>query len=236
MTFQIKSKPTGLAAKLAAHKSASTVAEGAELAATPKPPSAPITYLAVTDPAIKDKIGIVFDDSGSMSGSAIQEAKDGVIEFLRSCIPNTTAIAIYPMNAPAIRLDTDLPKLAAQVLTIKATDYTPLVETTIRLIEQTNGITRGVVFSDGSPDSKDTGHLVGLCKLRNVPLDTCYIGSENNQYAIDFMRKLAEDTGGTFIHLKPGVSIRNTFKYLAPAYRAMLADKSFVNKLERGQV
>ena len=230
MAFQIKS-PVGLAARLKAN-SASTVAEGSELSA---PASKPITYLAVTDPAIKDRLGIVFDDSGSMYGSLIQEAKDGVIEFLKSCIPNQTAVALYPMNHTKYQLETNLPYIAGKTLELEATDCTPLVSTTINLVENNKTLTRGIVFSDGRPDRSDTTILVSMCKERKVPIDTVYIGRDDDS-AIGFMRRLAEDTGGTFIHLKPGVSMRSTFKYLAPAYRALLADKSFVENLQNGRV
>lgn len=235
MAFQIKSQ-VGLAAKLAAHKSASTVAEGQELQA-PAPKAQPITYLAVNDPAIKDRIGIVFDDSVSMSGSKLREAKDGVIEFLKSCIPNQTAVALYPMGGSKFKLETNLIYLAGKVLEIELSGSTPLVVTANRLLSENTTLTRGVVFSDGQPNNPYTESLVATCKERKVPLDTVYIsGSYVNEVAVAFMRKLAEDTGGTFIHLKPGVSMRNTFKYLAPCYRALLTDKSFVENLQNGKV
>lgn len=237
MPIDIRPKQTGLAAKLAQAKansaSMSTVVEGAELKA---PEAKPITYLAVTDPTIKDKLGIVFDDSGSMGVIPIKEAKDGVIDFLRNCIPNQTAVALYPMNSRAYKLSTDLPSIANAVLDIKATDCTPLVATAQKMLNMNPALTRGIVFSDGSPDVSDTTALVSNCTERKLSLDTVFIGSEANERAIAFMRKLAEDTGGTFIHLKPGVSMRNTFKYLAPAYRGLLADKSFLNKVEKGEV
>ena len=230
MAFQIKS-PVGLAARLKAN-SASTVAEGSELSA---PASKPITYLAVTDSAIKDRLGIIFDDSGSMHGSKIREAKDGVIEFLKSCVPNQTAVALYPMNNTCYTLETNLPYLAGKTLEIEAAGSTPLVETAIKMLNVNPTLTRGIVFSDGQPDRSDTTILVSMCKERKLSIDTVYIGADYDS-AIGFMRRLAEDTGGTFIHLKPGVSMRSTFKYLAPVYRGMLADKSFVENLQNGRV
>jgi len=228
MTFQIK-QPVGLAARLRAANPTST---GAELKA---PEVKPITYLSVADPAIKDRLGIVFDDSSSMYGSKIKEARDGVIEFLRNCVPNQTAVAIYPMNDTAYPLDTNLPYLAGKVLDIQAVGSTPLVRTAIQMLGVNTTLTRGIIFSDGSPDSLFTDALVATCRERKVPLDTVYIG-EDYEGPIAFMRKLAEDTGGTFIHLKAGVSIRDTFKYLAPVYHALLTDKSFVENLQNGKV
>ena len=230
MAFQIKST-VGLAARLKAN-SASTVAEGAELKA---PEAKPLTYLSVADPAIKDRLGIVFDDSGSMSGSKLKDAQDGVIDFLRNCIPNQTAVALYPMNVMCYALETNLPYLAGKTLEIEATGSTPLVATAIKMLTVNTNLTRAIIFSDGQPDRPDTAALVSMCKERKLSIDTVYIGPDFES-AIAFMRKLAEDTGGTFIHLKPGVSMRSTFKYLAPAYRGMLADKSFVENLQNGRV
>ena len=46
----------------------------------------------------KEKIRILFDDSGSMSGQKIKDAIDGCIEFMRNCVLNETACAIHPLN------------------------------------------------------------------------------------------------------------------------------------------
>ena len=230
MAFQIKS-PVGLAARLKAN-SASTIAEGSELSA---PAVKPITYLAVSDPAIKDRLGIVFDDSGSMCGSLIQEAKDGVVDFLRNLVPNQTASAVYGMNGIRFKLETNIPYIAGKIYEFEAEGSTPLVSTTIQMLRDNSLLSRLIVFSDGQPDRHETAELVAMCKERKVPIDTVYIGADYDS-AIGFMRRLAEDTGGTFIHLKPGVSMRSTFKYLAPAYRALLADKSFIENLQNGRV
>ena len=226
-TFQIK-QPIGLAARLAASQKT-----GVELETTPK--SKPqIAFLPTSAPEIKDKLGIIFDDSGSMSGTPLREAKEGVVEFLRSCIPNQTAVGIYPLNGGAIKLDTNLPYLATCVEGITVSGCTPFVSRCSRVLEGNSSLTRLIAFSDGSPDSFDTTLLVETCKSRKLSIDTFYIGGDYNEYAISFMRKLAEDTGGIFVHLKPGVSMRSALKYLAPAFRAMLTDGAFKAKVEAG--
>ena len=72
-----------------------------------------IQYISASD--APEKIRIIFDDSGSMSGKKIQDAILGCEEFMRNCIPNTTAVAVHPMNydqRDLSNLSTDLPALA----------------------------------------------------------------------------------------------------------------------------
>ena len=96
-----------------------------------------------------------------------------------------------------------------------------------------NKLTRAIVFSDGSPDSSYTDNVVATCRENKIPVDTVFIGNANDTIALNFMKKLAEDTGGIFMHFDPAKSnFRTAFKYLSPGFRAMLADKSFADKLQ----
>lgn len=179
-----------------------------------------------------ERIGIVFDDSGSMFGSLMTNAHAGVEEFLRSCNPRTTAVAVYPMNEKAMPLTTGLAVLSSLVTKLGPTGSTPLVETLESMLVKEN-ITRAIVFSDGCPDSSNTSTVVPTCRERKVPVDTVYIGSGDSK----FLEKLAKDTGGIYLVFSGDKSnFRTAFKYLSPGYRAMLADKSFVDKLQNGQV
>src|SRR6185312_11624138 len=57
-----------------------------------------------TDPEeATNKLRIFFDNSGSMADligdkEAVEHAKDGCVEFLRSCTPNKDAVAIHLLN------------------------------------------------------------------------------------------------------------------------------------------
>ncbi len=227
-------KLVGLAAKQA--EAAAQLARKREAAGL-----MPVPKLITPAEAI-DRIGIVFDDSGSMGGDKIKNAREGVIEFLRSCKPNQTAVEIRPMNAPALALCTDLPALALLVQNINVSGCTPLL-TTLNKFQLTGatGITRAIVFSDGSPDRglEDSSYrtIVAKHKEAKIPVDTVFIGADWAVTAITFMKTLAEDTGGIFLHFDPAKSnFRTAFRYLSPGSRYMLADKSFVEKLEKGQV
>jgi Mg-chelatase subunit ChlD len=227
---QIVLKPKiGFAAKIAAQQNNST------LTVQPPPAAKQLTFIPPDSPEITNTLAIVFDDSASMRYRAIDIAKEGTIEFLRSCQPNTTAVGIFPLNSEAIKTDTNLPAIASEVLKIKAVGSTPLVDTIMRALSEKK-LTRIIAFSDGVPDSSFIDNVVTQCRERKIPVDTCFIGSESDTRAISFMRSLAEETGGIFMHLKQGADMRSAFKYLAPAYRAMLMSGDLKDKIEKGLI
>jgi Mg-chelatase subunit ChlD len=180
---------------------------------------------------MEQRIGIVFDDSGSMRG-ALRTAKDGCEEFLRSCTKDQTAVCVYPLGQPPLQLSCNLPAIALLVEGIGIGDTTPLVQTLNKMLESHN-LTRAIAFSDGKPDSYREVLYESILS-KKIPVDTVYLqtGGYSND-AANFMRKLAEDTGGVFLEFKAGQSnFATAFKYLSPGLRYMLADKSFVANLE----
>ena len=201
-------------------------------------PIDPRTIVTLKPEEMPERIGIVMDDSGSMSGQQMKDAHDGIEEFLRCCKPTTTSVAIYPMNAEPIRLNTTLPQTAILVKKIQATDSTPLLETLVSL-KKNESITRAIVFSDGSPDNQiDFEKICSQFKESNIPVDTVYIASTcENSYAEYFMKKLADLTGGIYMKFEAGRStFKNSFKYLAPVNRAMLMNADIKTKVERGEM
>ncbi len=114
-----------------------------------------------------ERIRCVFDDSGSM-GSQIEYAKKGVVEFLRNCIPNQTAVAIHFMNTtPPIALQSDLIKLGNDVLERElASGGTPFFNTLKQALQSTPALTRLVAFTDGSPtdqlQAEETSEMQGF--------------------------------------------------------------------------
>jgi hypothetical protein len=222
--------PVGLAAKKAA---AALAQKEEEKVIDPR-----ITPLLPPD-QMPDRIGIVMDDSGSMGGSKIKDAHAGIDEFLRCCKPTTTAVAIYPMNVSPIHLNTTLPSTAIMVNKIYATGSTPLLETLDKMLDS-EPLTRAIVFSDGSPNHERTfNEVVAKCKSKEIVVDTVYIADSHyeNSLAESFMKRLADATGGIFMKFEAGKStFRNSFKYLAPGTRMQLMDKSFKEKVERGEI
>jgi hypothetical protein len=193
---------------------------------------------AINPMEMEHRVGIVFDDSGSMAGgwsgatAPIDNAHAGVEEFLRSCKPQTTAVAVYPMNAAKLKLSSDLPSLAMLVKKIKATGGTPALSTLSQMITAEK-LTRAILFSDGEYYGYEFDIVVAQCRAAKIPVDTVFIGDASEVKAIEDMQKLAEATGGIFLHFDPSKSnFRTAFKYLSPGYRAMLADKSFADKIQ----
>jgi hypothetical protein len=214
-----------------------------------------------------DRLRIIFDNSGSMQDESkglgkMQSAKDGVVEFLRNCTPNSTAVAIHllnpksnydyvaghalalPKHIESAKMTSDIILLASEILdpSIDATGGTPLYETIkIALAANDPVATRLVAFSDGSPQGcSDKYEILNDAKRRGIPIDTVYICDKyESQYssskAIAEMKYIAEMTGGIFLDLSKG-DIKSGLKYLAPAKRLMLADSSFKAQVERGEV
>ena len=212
-TFRVGAKPLS---GLAARKQAAALA-------TNEPIEIPAHEM-------EHRIGIVFDDSGSMGSAQIADAKAGVEEFLRSCEKDKTAVAIYPMNMEGIPLCSNLPAVAVYAQGISATGGTPLVRTANNMLNQ-NKLTRAIIFSDGSPTGdRDIEKLIA----HGVPIDCVYIPDMYvDAHAEQFMQELARNTDGIYLRFERGKSnFRAAFKYLSPGLRYMLADKSFVSKLE----
>lgn len=106
-------------------------------------------YIAPTQ--CPDRNHIVFDDSGSM-GSEIANAKKGVVEYLRNCIPNQTAVALYFMNSGTLELQSDLISLATAVEEkYLKSGHTPFFNTLKRALQSASAPTRLIAFTDGAP-------------------------------------------------------------------------------------
>lgn len=195
------------------------------------------------------RIGILFDDSASMGGTKISDAHAGTEEFLRSCNPKDTAVAVHPMNVEGryygsdghrkIPLTNKMYAACVSIKTFRAIGSTPLFSSLQDMIT-TENLTRGIVFSDGEPNSDDERLMDSVLTIaveKGISVDTVFIGSKNDTKAVEIMKTIAERTGGIFMVFEPGkANFRTAFKYLSPGYRAMLADKSFVAKLEEGKV
>jgi hypothetical protein len=217
------------------------------------------TISSIDPTKVPNRLGLVFDDSGSMGGKSIEDAHTAVKNFTNSCNFNDTSIAIYPLNKDKKPLTIDYDLLNLYVMGILADGGTPLYHKLLEMIENEN-MTRAVVFSDGSPtDSKLTGtceswdskpaafaqDIITKYIEKKIPIDTIYIG-----YASDVtdvyedgskpagyreMEKIAELTGGIFIHFKDSTSLSNNLKYLAPRYRALLSNAELKSKVEKGE-
>lgn len=189
-----------------------------------------------------DKIIIIADDSGSMSGRPFEQEKKAIEAFLGVCNPGTTAVGVTPMNKEVIPLS-----MLHYAILIKIKNWndwdlggTPMFKAIEKAIEQNP--TRTCLISDGQPtDGRARGSKSSIwddrdapqddnkihptlesAKQKGIKIDTVFIGSENDETSISEMKAIAEITGGMFIHFKEGETFANKFKYLAPAYYGML--------------
>jgi Mg-chelatase subunit ChlD len=196
----------------------------------------------------RDKIAIIFDDSGSMGGEPLEDAQDGTIEFMRNCIPSEVACAIYPLNKTAITITTDLPSLSGQLKNIRAKGSTPLFEKLREaqgqvLLDGISPFTRFIIFSDGDPDSTFQKEIcIKDAQERKTPIDTVLITyvSEtgwSRSHAYNLLKEVADRTGGYFLVFQRGkVNFKTAFKYLAPGLRLMLASESVRQDLQEGRL
>jgi hypothetical protein len=256
MGFSIQNPKNAVDAKRAAieARKASTAPAGTN-------PSAIVRYIPPGE--CPDRNRIVFDDSGSMGGY-IEDAKLGMIEYLRNCIPNQTSVAIHFMNSTACdtQLESNLLKLATDIREINLrSGGTPFFNTLKKALEATPTLTRLIAFTDGSPtdalaadygEELDTYYgsnsnpwihsadvIIKIAKATGsgIPIDTVYfgVGAEYERKEIELLKYLSSKTGGYFLHFDPAkVNFAQAFKYLAPCHRLMLASASFRAQVESG--
>lgn len=191
------------------------------------------------------RLGLVFDDSGSMSG-VMDKAQSAVDTFLKNSNPNETAIAVYPLCTPPKSLICNFVAVYMYVMGLKATGGTPLYGTLLDMLEK-EPITRAVAFSDGEPtdtyryvqsndatpsnQNMEERTIEKYC-AKKVPIDTIYVGYGEGTK----LQTLSEKTGGIFLKFTDMESLKSGLKYLTPQFRGMLADPSVKEKLEKGEL
>jgi hypothetical protein len=201
----------------------------------------------------KDKLRLIFDNSSSMSGQRLSNAKEGVVEFLKNCTPNSTAIAIHllnsgyeewsssqlqlPSNVKNATMSSDLILYASEIVddSVEAIGGTPLYTTIEAALDAVPVATRLVAFTDGESGDHDSGQLK-RARAQGIPIDTVFVSNGySDPAAIRELKHIAEFTGGIFLDLSKG-NVREGLKYLAPTKRLMLMDSAFKAKLERGEI
>jgi Mg-chelatase subunit ChlD len=189
----------------------------------------------------KERIRIVFDNSGSMSGQKLQDAQIGCEEFLRACTLNQTAVAVHPMTGTALTLTADLPALATSVHGIKIAGNTPMFQTLTQAQYAEPKATRFIVFSDGAPtDSAKEERIIAAIQAK-TPIDAVLIweGGSGVERSSEYLllKEIADRTGGIFLVFdRTKVNFQYAFKYLAPNLRLALSDGTFRADLQNGKI
>lgn len=140
-----------------------------------------------------DRDRIVFDDSASMIGQ-FDNAKKGVIEFLRNCVPNQTSVAVHFMNTKtwSTSLRSDLPDLGVEIQELSlANGDTPFFNTLAQALKATPTLTRLIAFTDGAPTDF-------LRPDEDSELQSRYNGRIRSSWiaSADIIIKIAHATGG----------------------------------------
>lgn len=182
----------------------------------------------------QNRIGILFDDSGSMDGQPITDAKQGISNFFSCCNPQETSICIYPLNSSPIALSIDYTLSNVLMNGISARNGTPLYRKLVQML-QDNSLTRCVVFSDGIPeyDNLNLELAVKIALENKIPIDTVFIG--NHPTGEQVLKDLSERTGGIFVRFEDSNTLSKQLKYLSPGLRKLLADPATKKKIEEGQ-
>lgn len=193
------------------------------------------------------RLGIEFDDSGSMGGQAIKDAQSAVSNFLASCNALETSVCIYPMNKGAKPLSNDYSLINLFIQGINATGGTPLYTVLMKMLQEAS-LTRVIIFSDGSPTDTTSNpysleddrsvsikdDAINLAIKQKTPIDTVFIGLKNSP-SFNEMSYIAEKTGGIFVHFTDSASLNKSLKYLSPAMRGMLMNPEIKARIEKGE-
>lgn len=240
MTFQFQPKKQGLEALLGKQKDEEAQIKALQTKHKSTEVEKPFEYKSPEKAT--DKIRIIFDDSGSMSGQKIKDAIDGTIEFMRNCVLNQTAVAVHPMNYKAVdttAITTNLPAMAVLIAQIRTTGSTPMFQTWEKALYSEPKATRYIIFSDGQPDNIiGKEECISKCIEDKTPCDTVYITNNSLLDDSELLKEIAERTGGLYLKFdRSKVNFKTAFKYLAPVLRLQLAASVEMQKnLQEGKL
>jgi hypothetical protein len=195
-----------------------------------------------------ERIHIIYDDSGSMETriesapgmiqSTQELAAEATIEYMKNCKPHVTAVEIAPLNENPLALTKNLPKLSIDLKAIQPSGGTPIFGFIEKLVnaQPTKKYTRALIFTDGQPtdyDYHDIPVLMAKARALEIPIDFIVISAYPHlAETSEQIKKLAEDSGGTYMNCKDGKSFKEKMKFFAPLLRHMLP--SVASKDERG--
>lgn len=179
--------------------------------------------------SMPNRISLQLDVSGSMgwvdhssNRIKIELLKDAIQGFVNACDFDNTAIAVqtFPEQL-TLPLAANGPGLIIETARLHATGGTPMHEAMSSSLARVP-MTRAVIVSDGDADG---GGYAAIDQARQyaqaeIPVDCVHIG--DSSAGEETLKTIAHMTGGLFIKFTDVSNFANNFKYLAPAFRAML--------------
>ena len=171
--------------------------------------------------SLPNRIALMIDCSGSMSGDSIKLLEQAVQDFIQKSNSSDTAIAIesFPEQV-RVELTDDKTRLWFLTMGLKANGGTPMSKAMDYCLNEHYMITRAILISDGQPDNVPIEETQRF-KNRKVPVDCVHIG----EYAggEDVLKNISEITGGLFVKFKDVKSFATAFAFLLPETRAQAA-------------
>lgn len=176
----------------------------------------------LSDPTkMANRIAIMIDTSGSMSGEPIRLLENALQDFIQKSNPNDTSIAVESFPAGVrIELTDDKQKLWLLTMGLSAGGGTPMIEAMVYCLENYN-ITRAILISDGQPNEEPRGVRLAQFASKNIPIDTVHIGPSSS--GENCLKDISEATGGLFVKFKDIKSFASAFSFLLPENRANAA-------------
>jgi Mg-chelatase subunit ChlD len=172
-----------------------------------------------------NRLALMLDVSGSMDGHKIASLRDAVTGFISACDFSDTSLAMEPFgddypSPNRLVLTTLQPMLMTTAMMLQACGSTPMAQA-LDYVLNTYSITRGVLVSDGEPDSTQACYdSAAQYREAGIMVDCVHIGDSTSGEAC--LRRIAELTGGQYIKFTDVTSFSKSFKYLTPKYYAML--------------
>jgi Mg-chelatase subunit ChlD len=189
-----------------------------------------------------DTVAIIADASSSMQESIpggmskIEAEKDALINMLKKGMAGSK---IYLVECPGEDgyphsfVPTTNPK---QIITIVRTMYssgmTPMFGALEIAYDKTKGQkVRFILMSDGMPNDCHNEDILDLVKKKEVVIDTIGIGDPSSgNYDPDFLKKIAEITGGIYKEIHNYQQFMKELYALSPAERIAITDGSTPKK------
>jgi Mg-chelatase subunit ChlD len=171
---------------------------------------------------MEHRLCLMLDCSGSMCGERISNLSSAVQDFVQKADFSNTAIAIetFP-NGLRLPLMTDKTALWLHCMSFEASGGTPMSEA-MEYSFQNCKMTRGIIISDGQPDSSERcKNWARSFKEKEIPLDCIHIGDSSS--GEELLKSLSEITGGLFVKFKDTSSFAQAMHFLLPETRSEAA-------------
>lgn len=183
------------------------------------------------DPIKKEnRIAMLLDCSGSMSGEPIKLLQAAAQDFVSKANFTTTSIALESFPAGTrTNLTSDKAQLWMLCIGLDSGGDTPMCSAMSYVLESVPA-TRAILISDGQPtddrsyynDEPASGSLAFQrafeYKAKGIIVDTVHVGT--SEQGEDVLQRIAEITGGIYVKFRDIQKFAEAFRFLLPETRA----------------